>query len=223
MYLSRVILNPDHPEVSRVVGNPYRLHQLLWRAFPHREEGGAGRVLFRLESQRSIPAPVVLVQSDRMPDWEALPGELLLGAEHRAFGPRFVVGQRLRFRLRANPTRRVSAKKADDKLAGKRVQLFGEEQLVDWLRRQGGRHGFDVLACRVSSVEIQRSWKPKDKAADAPKGKAEEANGREIRHQAVTFDGLLQVTDPAAFLAALASGIGPAKGFGCGLLSVARV
>jgi CRISPR system Cascade subunit CasE len=41
-------------------------------------------------------------------------------------------------------------------------------------------------------------------------------------HQAVTFDGLLRVTDPEALLAALAGGIGSGKGFGFGLLSLAR-
>jgi CRISPR system Cascade subunit CasE len=206
MYLSRVILNPEHPEALRALGNPYRLHQLLWRAFPHREEGGAGRVLFRVEDQRSIPAPIVLVQSDLAPDWSAL-GTLKTAAANREFTPRLAAGQTLRFRLRANPTKRVGADKADDKLAGKRVQLFGEENQLEWLRRQGERHGFALLDCRVSGVETQRSRK---------------GDGSEMRHQAVTFDGLLRVTDPAAFLAALETGIGPAKGFGCGLLSVAR-
>jgi CRISPR system Cascade subunit CasE len=38
----------------------------------------------------------------------------------------------------------------------------------------------------------------------------------------VRYEGILQVTDCARFLAALAAGIGPAKGFGFGLLSVAK-
>jgi CRISPR system Cascade subunit CasE len=35
------------------------------------------------------------------------------------------------------------------------------------------------------------------------------------------FDGLLQVVDPTLFRAALATGIGPAKAYGFGLLSIA--
>jgi CRISPR system Cascade subunit CasE len=36
------------------------------------------------------------------------------------------------------------------------------------------------------------------------------------------FDGALSVTDAAAFRAALETGIGPAKAFGFGLLSLSR-
>jgi CRISPR system Cascade subunit CasE len=39
----------------------------------------------------------------------------------------------------------------------------------------------------------------------------------------VEFDGVLKVTDSEAFGRALSSGIGPAKGFGFGLLSVAHL
>jgi CRISPR-associated protein Cas6/Cse3/CasE subtype I-E len=37
----------------------------------------------------------------------------------------------------------------------------------------------------------------------------------------VQFDGYLQVIDPDKLLTALRQGIGPAKAFGCGLLSLA--
>nr|WP_246421854.1 type I-E CRISPR-associated protein Cas6/Cse3/CasE [Nocardiopsis mwathae] len=37
----------------------------------------------------------------------------------------------------------------------------------------------------------------------------------------VSYDGRLIVTDPAAFTAALKEGIGRAKAYGCGLLSLA--
>lgn len=37
----------------------------------------------------------------------------------------------------------------------------------------------------------------------------------------VTYNGILQVTDPAALRRALTGGIGPAKAYGCGLLTLA--
>ena len=43
-----------------------------------------------------------------------------------------------------------------------------------------------------------------------------------LTHVAVRFDGLLEVTDPVKFLETLRAGIGSAKGFGFGLLSLAR-
>jgi len=38
---------------------------------------------------------------------------------------------------------------------------------------------------------------------------------------AVTFDGILRVTDPELFTQTLAQGVGTAKGLGFGLLSLA--
>jgi len=37
----------------------------------------------------------------------------------------------------------------------------------------------------------------------------------------VQFNGRLQITDAARFITAVQTGIGPAKAFGCGLLSLA--
>jgi CRISPR-associated protein Cas6/Cse3/CasE subtype I-E len=44
---------------------------------------------------------------------------------------------------------------------------------------------------------------------------------RELAFIAVQFDGLLEVEDPERFMAAIHQGIGPGKGFGFGLLSLA--
>jgi CRISPR system Cascade subunit CasE len=40
---------------------------------------------------------------------------------------------------------------------------------------------------------------------------------------AVTFEGVLNVLDPAALVLLLQNGIGPAKAFGCGLMLVRRI
>ena len=44
---------------------------------------------------------------------------------------------------------------------------------------------------------------------------------RQVTLATVAFDGVLEVSDPGALREALASGIGPAKGYGCGLLTLA--
>jgi CRISPR system Cascade subunit CasE len=48
-------------------------------------------------------------------------------------------------------------------------------------------------------------------------------SNRGISLSTLDFEGSLTVTDPADFLNALLSGIGPAKAFGCGLLLVRRL
>jgi len=47
--------------------------------------------------------------------------------------------------------------------------------------------------------------------------------GRSAGFSSVDFDGEVEVTDQNLFVNALFAGIGPAKGFGCGLMLVRRV
>jgi len=106
MHLSRLTLNTANPAALHALADSYALHQLVLSAFPDREEGGPGRVLYRVEPDAMGRPPEVLVQSERKPGWQELERRALLAAECRMFSPRLQCGQRLRFRVRANPTLR---------------------------------------------------------------------------------------------------------------------
>jgi CRISPR system Cascade subunit CasE len=124
-------------------------------------------------------------------------------------------GKKLLFRLRANPTRAIDTKTRADgrKSNGKRVELRGEEACMGWLHRKAQQHGFRVLACRI------------DAGAPDPRrvnGKVEgQKNGEPITVASVLFDGILEVADEALLREALQTGIGRAKSYGQGLLSLA--
>ena len=96
---------------------------------------------------------------------------------------------------------------------GKRVELRGEESCMGWLHRKAGQHGFRILACRM------------DAGAPDPRrvnGKVEgHKGGSPITVASVLFDGILEVADAALFREALQTGIGRAKSYGLGLLSLA--
>ena len=47
--------------------------------------------------------------------------------------------------------------------------------------------------------------------------------GRDAGFSSVDFEGEIEVTDADLFTKALFDGIGPAKGFGCGLMFVRRI
>jgi len=211
MYLSRLTINPHSPPALSALSDPYALHQLVWSALPDREDGGPGRVLFRLEPLVSGLPPVLLVQSEREPNWRALVSAGCLVAETKPFAPRFAAGQCLRFRLRANPTvRRVfggPTQEGAPKPSGTRIGVYGEDAQRGWLDRKAAHAGFKVLECRVSDRGVLQSRKP---GSSAP-----------LRHLCVDFEGVLQVTDPGLFLGALQTGLGSGKGLGFGLLSVA--
>ena len=207
MFLSRV----EIPwEFSR---NPYELHRQLWRLFPGEEketrsnsEESRQGFLFRIEDNPTGRPARLLVQSRRAP--ESASGVVLVGT--REIQPQPVAGQRLSFLLTANPVKTIADAQRDAKPGKKsekcRVPLIKEEEQREWISR---------------------------KLADA--GKIEAANvlphapiyfrkgNRGGKLATVTFDGVLRVSDPARMTELLVNGVGPAKGFGCGLLLVCRL
>lgn len=210
LFLSRLLLDPRSRQVGAELAQPYEMHRTLLKAFPSEEDGSPGRVLFRVEEDLEGGAVKVLVQSEKRPDWSYLKSLDSYLATWNQENPAtkevypFVrVGQRLCFRLRANPTKRRNTDK-------RRLGIFQEKDQIEWLRRKGERGGFLVVFCRV-----------------LPKGKCDRGvihRGREthrIHLLAALFEGVLEVTDTEAFLGALSAGIGSGKAFGFGLLSVA--
>ena len=178
---------------------PDRKRDFLWR------EEGPGR--FMALSARE-PAPV--------PD--------LFDVRTTPFEPALAVGDRLGFTLRANPV--VSRPEAPGR-RGKRHDVvmdalhpipgperaaarFGvaTEAGLAWLGRQGAAHGFEPGQVGVDGYETMR----------VPR----EAGARPLQFSRLEFTGSLTVTDPAAFLSALATGFGRARAFGCGLMLIRR-
>lgn len=213
LYLSRLNLDPLRHEVQRALADSHDLHQLVMTAFP--TAAGPARqafgVLYRLDIHRESGIPTLLVQSAIRPDWSALSrGLLAAGAEpavkeasasYEAIGK----GATLRFRLRANPTKRVPANRPNDPLAGKRVDLLSDDQREEWIKKKLSEAGCRLAGCTIQDEATLRGSRA----------------GQRISHGAVVYDGLLRVDDPAALRAALRQGIGAGKAYGFGLLSVA--
>jgi CRISPR system Cascade subunit CasE len=205
----------------------YELHRDLCRALGKRDASG---YLFRTDVDRSErPAKrVVLVQSRAPGEWDALKDKLAL-VEARERKWELALGQRYRFFLRANTTQAKKAglrelaevpKEVFLAARGKRVALRGEAELFAWLARQGAAHGFRCLETAF----------PQEDAAPAPVAAVRvlresdvewRGNGKRGQHAGVDFEGLLEIHDAGKLADALQSGIGPAKAFGFGLLSLA--
>jgi CRISPR system Cascade subunit CasE len=210
MYLSRLILNPRNRRVQKETANPYEMHRSVMRAFPDDLEEGDERVLFRLESQRRTGSLTLLVQSWMSPDWSWLAepgvrGYLLPVGEPnpavKSFELALTPGQTLAFRLRANPT---------VKRDGKRHGLFRVEEQHEWLTRKAERGGFRVLSAQIANVFDAEGWVRRD------------GQRHKLKLFAVRFDGFLQVDEPDQLQETVRHGIGPGKGLGFGLLSLAR-
>jgi len=205
VYLSKLTLNLRSERARRDLANPYELHRTLsWtvaEALLARKE----RLLWRVEPYRAR-APVVLVQTWTKPDWSQVFMRFPDYGELDPTSPKFFqlqlsVGQVLRFRLRANPA---------VKRLNKRHALRGWEEKMAWLERKLASAGAELLQAMILSETRVQAWKP---SLDVP---------QPIIFYAVLFEGFLRVKDPNLLEKAVAQGIGPAKGLGMGLLSLAR-
>lgn len=215
MYLSQLILNPRSRQVRSELARPYELHRTVMSGFAPAAPGE--RVLYRLDLSERDGIPRLLVQSRHAPDWTHLQqkGDYLLelpgdNPAVRTFEIHAQTGQRFAFRLLANPTRSVKNVEAPGK-RGKRVSIGRPEDQVAWLERKAAAGGFRICDLRITNLGPRRVSVPDKK----------ELAVHSARHRAVRFDGVLEVTDPDAFRRAVENGVGSAKGFGYGLLSIA--
>lgn len=114
MYLSRLILDPRKRQTRAWLANCGTLHRAIMGGFGQAESEQARAefgVLFRVEFPRDRP-PQVLVQSAVPPAWafetDAIHFEEPIDIDDRL--NRIFAAGRARFRLQANPTRRVHAR-----------------------------------------------------------------------------------------------------------------
>ncbi|HEY3322256.1 MAG TPA: type I-E CRISPR-associated protein Cas6/Cse3/CasE [Planctomycetota bacterium] len=251
MYLSLLKVNiegdPNLPRYGRTwLKNPYHVHQRLSRAFgempkdahqnrePRADEGM--HFLYRADASR------IVVLSTVEPDWKrAFANASYLLAEGstpetRPFTLPAEKGERLRFLLRANPTRKARTCLRDgrrveiDARNGKRTVLVSDEERLLWLRRKGDCGGFSIVEDNDPDFGLQildegwvHAWKTRPEGTTHA-GSHEDGRktGSGLSFRSVRFSGVLIVTDPIALRNTIAAGLGPAKAFGFGLLSVAR-
>lgn len=239
MYLSRLTLDTRRRDTRVWLADCHALHRLLMSGFPDVETDQARAelgVLFRVDAMATPPAIPVLVQSRALPRWVIESDAVLSIDPPRSMGALLDVIQDdrfYRFRLRANPTRRVHqratlggdeaagrARAERQESVGKRVEVRGEEDRLQWLVRQGERAGFSLRSARLEPSGVDFF------AARANPGGTlggRSGHDRRLTFGTALFEGVLQVRNADVFRSAVAQGIGPGKAFGCGLLSIAPV
>lgn len=227
MFFSRIRLQPraaSDPSFFARVADAYEAHSLVWDLFsdgPDRERD----FLYRQEAHEGLPAFYTLSKrrpADRNGTWIV---------ESKEFAPHLRAGQRLGFMLRANPIRSswdqekgkhhrhdvvMAAKRRLKETEPDRTRWPAEADLVQeaglaWLAQRAERCGFTFASGEVLADGYRQQVFKKTQVA------------RPIQISTIDYTGTLTVTEPEAFLGALQGGIGPAKGFGCGLLLVRPV
>lgn len=139
----------------------------------------------------------------------------------KSFAPSLRVGDKLAFSLRANPT--ISRKNE----AGKRIRcdvVMDRLSKIPKARRAAERHGIEAAA--------GRDWLDSQGAAHGFRSLRTDCVGYDVLHPphranrmrlgVLELEGVLEVTDPFAFLSKLAQGFGRARAYGCGLMLIRR-
>ncbi len=213
MYLSRIELNRYRNETRKALSSPQIMHASVMSAFPCLEEEKDCRVLWRLDSLG--PSTYVLVQSPSKPDFSHMVDQFGWPSsdqrwdtlDYDAFLHKIESGQEWRFRLTANPTRKITEN--GRKMIAAHITA---EQQKKWLLDRCESNGFSI-------PEIDN-----DHAFDIVSRKLVDfkREGKTVSIQFTSYEGVLKVEDAEKLRHSMLNGIGRAKAYGCGMLTVAK-
>jgi CRISPR system Cascade subunit CasE len=220
MFLTRFTFDPARRGARKLLASPQAMHAAVRGAFaaPEDHQRPDARTLWRLDTAAAGTVQLYIV-SPGQPDLThmvAQAGRDTAEAwQTRAYAGLLASlqpGQQWAFRLTANPTH--SGRKTAE---SKETQRFGHlrpEQQTQWLIDRSARCGFAVATQQDNEPNVglhHRQTQTFRRGAGS------------VTLTTVTYDGLLHITDAEAFRAALTQGIGHAKAYGCGLLTIAPV
>lgn len=155
--------------------------------------------LWRLDGER-----LLIVSSEPPSDpgsARQLSNQQLLTKDYDSFLSSIKDGEVYRFRLTANPVHSVPNEH------GKRGKVLAHvtiEQQKEWLRLKADKLGFMLNEFTVSASEFHKFRK----------------DDKEVKIKLATYDGFLTVKDSSLLTGAMISGIGRAKAYGAGLLTL---
>lgn len=203
-FLTQITVDYERAVRQLHLRDSYDWHQRVWQAFKGRD-GEDRDFLSRVdETDAGYRLLIVSPTAPTRPDW--CPTDCFAT---KPIHDDFFAAGNFRFSLLANPTRKVRGDKDGNRTKnGRRLPLTKREDLIAWMQRKAAAGGFDI-----GDPETLRTV-PRPRSYFEKKG----AHGV---HYAVEFQGVLTVTDPAAFHTSFTRGIGSAKAFGFGLLALA--
>lgn len=227
MYLSRVPLGLTNLDAIAFVSSPYKVHAAVEQAFAPDavRESKRGRILWRLdEAPDNKQEAWLYVASPDKPDFTQICDQVASAAspawvtkDYRTVLDRVSEGQLWQFRLKANPVRKVLVDKGRRERAGVIGTLQGhvtEAQQRAWLVNRAEAHGFRIAQTEEGFERLSVSHRRREQF---------KRQGNVVTLSTVQYDGVLEVTNADALRHTLGFGMGRARGFGCGLMTVAPI
>ncbi|MFF9105225.1 type I-E CRISPR-associated protein Cas6/Cse3/CasE [Streptomyces rubrogriseus] len=205
--LARIRLNPHSRDVQRDLRDATQMHRTVMRMVPD-NLGDAPRqqtgLLYRLDETDT--SSTLLVQAAQLD-----PARLPTGygqADVKSLAPMFTAlrkGLGVRYRIVLNPAKRQRLSLTEKGKRGPIVPLSGADA-DQWWARRAAEAGLDLHVMTPTAMDPVR---PRSTATQP------------MRHSLIRYDGTATVTDPTTLAHTLLAGIGRAKPYGAGLLSIA--
>ncbi len=220
---SRLRLNPTRRETRHLVGSPQAMHAAVMGSHPLGSAPEDGRVLWRLDRHANHELELFVV-SPSQPDFTGLVEQAgwptLMAWDTTDYGPflrRLANGQQWSFRLTANPVRAVAVAGGRGRVSPHLTVTHQEE----WLKGHAAAWGFAVSGDELGATKLTvRERHTADFTRVTP-----ESGGSRRGRVAITradFVGHLEVIDAERLRESLVHGMGRAKAYGCGLMTLAR-
>jgi CRISPR system Cascade subunit CasE len=244
-YLSRIRINPLRQQSRELLSNPQAMHSHVCAAIPATPD--TQRLLWRLDTDNPH-RPQLIALTRSKPDWTHLveaagwpaadDGGHCDIADYTPLLAQLAIGREFTFRLTANPVQNMprpprngdTASTEDPKTRQRRSSVRTGHRTyahqLNWLLKRTAGYGFQIPDARTDpGLPIL----PLDESTPAPDVRIihrdrvsfNKKNRRQVVLHVATFQGRLQITDTDLLARALLNGVGPAKAYGCGLLTLA--
>lgn len=194
MYISQMIIDDSLRSAKRALSSPQVMHAIIEKCFDTSE-----KILWRIDGEK------LLVVSSNLPvDSEAsaqLSKNSLLTKDYEPFLSSIQAGKGYCFRLTANPVHSVQIEH------GKRGKVLAHvtiDQQMDWLRSKADKLGFILKEFNVSESGFVKFRK----------------GSGDITLKMATYEGFLTVVNRDLLTTAMVNGIGRAKAYGAGLITL---
>lgn len=207
---TRISLRNEHTRVLQLVARQYEMHRFVYGIL--KPVAGEDRVLYRTEvlpDRSGLPTLSVLIQhSSRLSPILDAGDQRFASIEHKRVSIEISPGT-YRFRLRANPVKAVPHDKPG--VRGKRRGLSSDDERKSWLFERFADHGMNIqrLEC-VPEPFVEFS-----KNGSRGRGK--------IAIAGVMYNGIVRIQNPERTAVILENGVGRARAFGYGLVSLASL
>lgn len=205
--MTRIAMDPGRRETIRAMAEPQLIHGAIEAAYAGDRERRLWRIdwigekCWLLIVSREKP----LLQEIQLQFGLMDPAYAGDAKDYQPFLDRLSKGQYWRFRLRANPVVSVAAKELG--VRGKVLAHVTQEQQKQWLTKRASDHGFSLESDDFDVVHT--AWHRFSKGGRQP-----------VTIRTATYEGFLRVEDADLLRAGLAQGIGRARAYGCGLLTL---